>query len=182
MGWRGTAILAVLIVVVGGLLWFEEQAEKPTGPGRTLLGEPERVNPDRPVKHLLEFAPADVVRIELEHDGRVRSATRRNGHWDRAPDAMDDFLTNLAELGVLMDIQGGQQQLKDFGLQPPQSVVRLHVGGRSDPLVLQIGDRNPAVTGAYVRIGGTGPVVLAGALVAWEFDQAFKALAAADAQ
>jgi hypothetical protein len=116
--------------------------------------------------------------MRLEHDGTTRDTQRSGDTWSKTanPATIKDFLTNLAQLAVLMDIPAGTTSLRDYGLDPPRSVVQLQISGRSTPLVLQIGDRNPSVTGVYVRLAEDGPVVLAGALVAWEFDKAFQAL------
>ncbi len=183
MGWRGTAILALLTLMVGAYLWFEERPAEEAGRPPTLLGEPESADPNKPIRHLLDFKPADVIGVRLEHGGQTREAQRADAAWRDVtpPGAIDDFVHNLAELGVLMDIPAGPADLKDYGLQPPQSVLHLRLGGDAPPLVLQIGDRNPAVTGVYVRLGDDGPVLLAGALAAWEFDKAFRALGGAAA-
>jgi len=177
MGWRSTAALAATAVVLGIYLWFE----KPPGTGAPrsadMLGEPRR-QPTAPVQPLLKFTPAEVTGIRLEHGGRTVEAERRGGGWRNTepPGAIDDFLHNLEQLAILSEIPATAGDLKDFGLLPAQSILQLRVGDRK-PLVLQIGDRNPATTGVYVRVGD-GPVVLAGALVEWEIEKAFRALSA----
>jgi hypothetical protein len=178
------AVIATIgLIVIGAYVWFEEAP--PEAPGRstdTLLGEPKAFDPNQPVRHLLEYQPADVLSIRLERDGKMRETERSGETWTTTttPGAITDFLGNLAKLAVLMDITAGAAELRDYGLDPPQSVVWLQRRGQPTPLVLQIGDRNPSVTGVYVRIGEDGPVLLAGALVAWEFDKAFRALGPAD--
>jgi uncharacterized protein DUF4340 len=179
MGVRGTLILALLIAAVGAYVWFEEAPS--AAPGRstdTLLGEPKAFDPNQPVRHLLEYQPADVSSIRLERGGQMRTTERSGETWTATsnPAAIADFLANLAQLAVVMDIPAGTAELRDYGLDPPQSVVRLQTRSQRTPMVLQIGDRNPSVTGVYVRIGEDGPVLLAGALVTWEFDKAFRAL------
>ncbi len=180
IGWRGTAVLALLIAIAGGFVWSGEIPPEQSGrPTENLLGEPITVDPHQPVRRLLEFQPADVVGIRLERAGAARETERSGDTWTVASQsgAINDFLHNLSELAVLMDIPAGPAELRDYGLEPPQSILQLRVRGQpAAPLVLQIGDRNPSVTGVYVRIGKEGPVVLAGALVAWEFDKAFRAL------
>jgi hypothetical protein len=179
MGARGTLILALLVVIVGAYLWLEEvpppEAGRSTG---TLLGQPGAGDPNQPVRHILDVRPAEVVAIRLERDGTTRATQRSGNTWSNAanPAAINDFLENMVPLAVLMDIPADAADLRLYGLDPPRSVLQLQVSGRSTPLVLQIGNRNPSVTGVYVRLGEDGPVVLAGALVAWEFDKAFRAL------
>jgi uncharacterized protein DUF4340 len=183
MGVRGTVILALLIVAVGTYVWLE--GTPPEAPGRStdaLLGEPKAFDPNKPVRHLLEYQPAEVSSIRLERGGQIRATERSGETWTTTsnPAAITDFLANLAQLAVVMDIPAGAAELRDYGLDPPQSVVRLQTRGQPTPMVLQIGDRNPSVTGVYVRVGEDGPVLLAGALVTWEFDKAFRALGPAD--
>jgi hypothetical protein len=177
MGWRGTAVLAVTAVVLGIYLWFEQTPHNNAPGSRGTLGAPWR-QPTAPMQPLLKFTPAEVTAIRLDHGGRTVETERRGGGWRRTepPGAIDDFLQNLKQLAVLSEIPASAGDLKDFGLQPAQSILQLRLRGRA-PLVLQIGDRNPATTGVYVRIG-EGPVVLAGALVEWEFEKAFRALSA----
>lgn len=180
MGWRGTLILAVLIVAVGTYLWLAEPPpQAPRRPQVTLLGEPITRDPNAPVRHLLEFVPTEVVAVELERGGQRYEVKRTDGSWRPAAPVVSDLLNDLAELGVLMEIETTPAELKDYGLHPPRSVLTLRLRGRHQPLVLQLGDRNPSVTGVYARLGEKGPVVLAGALVAWEFEKAFNALAEA---
>lgn len=183
MGARGTLVLALLIIIVGALVWFEEARHDESGrPPEALLGEPRAVDPKQPVRHLLEFTPGQIVSVRLEHDGMTRETERLGDTWSTTanPAAIADFLQNLSQLAILMDIPAGEGDLRDYGLSPAQSVIQLQVRGEAKPLILQVGDRNPSVTGVYVRLGETGPVLLAGALVAWEFDKAFRALGPAD--
>jgi hypothetical protein len=177
MGWRGTAGLAVMAVILGIYLWFEQPPGRGVPRAGDTLSAPRR-QPTAPAQPLLEFTPAEVTGIRLDHGGRTVEAQRRAGGWrsTEPPGAIDDFLHNLTQLAVLSEIPTTTGDLKDFGLQPAQSILRLQVRHRG-PLVLQIGDRNPATTGVYVRVGD-GPVVLAGALVEWEFEKAFRALSA----
>jgi hypothetical protein len=183
MGWRGTATLMLLLAVVGAYLWFEEAPRKEALRPGTLLGEPRVAEPVAAARHLFDFDPGDVVAVRLQHQGEARQAERSGETWEGASDSgsISDFLPSLAALGVLMDIPAGPGDLKDYGLEPPRSVLELRLRNRTAPLVLLIGDRNPATTGVYARLGENGPVVLAGALVAWEFEKAFKALAPARA-
>jgi hypothetical protein len=131
------------------------------------------------MRPLLEFVPADVSAVRLERGGDAREAERDAGTWKgtSAPGVIDDMLHSLSGFGLLMEIPAGPTELTDYGLQPPSRVLQLRLRGRATPLVLQIGDRNPATTGVYVRLGVDGPAALAGALVEWEFDKAFRVLA-----
>jgi hypothetical protein len=176
VGWRGTAVLAVLVVAAGAYVWLDRGAQ--LDPHGLEFGAGAPRAPTKPVRHLLEFKAEDVVVVRLEHHGQMFQAERDGERWRgaTAPSAIKDLLESLGELGVLVDIPAGPADLKEFGLQSPERVLQLQLRGGAKPLVLEIGDRNPATTGVYARLGKDGPVVLAGALAEWEFDKAFKAL------
>jgi Domain of unknown function (DUF4340) len=176
VGWRGTAVLALLVAVAGAYVWFDTTPGDTTGP--SAYGDLPPPTPTPPVQPLLDAAPADVIAVRLEHAGRRVAVQRADATWKPV---VDDFLQNLTEIGVLMHIAGGDAHLQDYGLAPPQSIVELRFRTQRPPLVLQIGDSNPAATGVYLRFGDRGPVVLAGALLVWEFERAFGALASTPA-
>ncbi len=181
MGWRGTAVLAVCVVSAAAFLWFEGSARQEQASRALTFDAREAPEPTLPVRRLLDFLPTEVIAVQLEQGGLRRAAQWNGNAWEGAAEAgaVTDFLHNLSQLGVLAEIPSEQADLQDYGLQPPQSVLRLRLRNRTAPLILEIGDRNPATTGAYVRVGESGPVLLAGALVTWEFEKAFKALGAA---
>jgi hypothetical protein len=181
MGWRSTIVLTVLVIVVGAYLRFADAPATPaTRPG-SAANKPPGADAVQALQKLLVFEPRDVVDLQLQRAGRTHRLHRENGTWQgiEDPSAVDDFLHSLSQMRVLMDISASAQELADYGLAPPLGVIALHVGGQAQPLVLQIGERNPATTGVYVRIGDDGAVVLAGALVEWEFDNLFRRLNAA---
>lgn len=175
VGWRGTIVLAVLVVIFAAYLWHEGP---PAHDERPTLEEGAPSPPTTPMRHLVEIDPGDVVGVEVDSNGETRSTQRTDSGWTGAanPNAITDLLQNLTQLGVLMDIPSGPGELQDYGLEPPHGELRLQLRNASTPLVLQIGDRNPATTGVYVRLGKSGPVVLAGALAAWEIEKTFNAL------
>jgi len=178
MGRRGTVLLALLLVAVGAFVWLE--GPPPEGPqgGQPFDDSVPRL-PTQPIRHLVDIVPGDVTRVRIMRNGETREAERTDSGWRGAgnPTAINDFLHNLTQLGILMDIPS-DAELTDYGLEPPQSEVRLQLRTAGSPLVLQVGDRNPSTTGVYVRLGENGPVVLAGALAAWEVEKLFNALAA----
>ena len=182
MEWRGTIGLAVLVAIVGAYLWFvDTPATPPTRPG-TMQGPPQSKESADALRKLLVFDPTDVAGLQLQRASHRFTLERRDGNWQGTddPSAVNDFLHTLATMGVLMDITVSAGGLAEYGLDPPLGVITLQLNGQAQPLVLEIGERNPAITGVYVRIGADGPVVLAGALVEWEFDKLFKRLSVAD--
>lgn len=175
MGGRGTATLALLAIVLGAYVWFGPSSGDEAMRSDEILEAAQR-QPTAALPPLLSFTPADVTAIRLERNGRTVEVTRQGAGWRQTqpPGAIDDFLRNLSRLAVLTEIPATGGDLKDYGLQPARSLLQLQLRGQA-PLVLQIGDRNPATTGVYSRVGN-GPVVLAGALVEWEFQKVFNAL------
>jgi hypothetical protein len=177
MGIRGTLVLALLVVIGAGILLYEGE---PAGPGRRSqdpLGEPAAAGLPVKVPPLLSFEPADITEVVLRSDGHEKVAKRQGGKWPETTPAgaVADFLHNLSGLGELMRLDTSPDQLRECGLAPPQGEIELH-RENGEPLVLLLGERNPAATGAYVRVGRNGHVALAGALILWEFDKAYKAL------
>jgi hypothetical protein len=75
-----------------------------------------------------------------------------------------------------MEVSNDPADLRDYGLRPPASILEIRLQDPAEPIVLEIGNRNPATTGVYARVNRRGPILLAGALVAWEFEKAFAAL------
>ncbi len=177
MGWRGTVLLALVLAGVGALVWF--QGSSPERRSGRRFDDPVRL-PTQPIRRLVNIVPGDVTGVRIMRKGERRQAERTDSGWRGAdnPTIVNDFLHNLTQLGILMDIPSDPAGLADYGLKPPQSEVSLQLRTAGPPLVLQIGDRNPSTTGVYVRVGENGPAVLAGALVAWEVDKLFNALAA----
>ena len=173
MRWRGTIVLAVLVIAAGTYLWL---AEAPVGtldrPGGMLPQVPhEQTTPSRP---LVTFEPASVTAVELERGGKRHVLRYSDNSWLGVddPSLVTEFLQTLVTLGALADIPVLPADLPEFGLDPPLGIVTLHLAGEAEPVVMQIGERNPATTGVYVRVDGS--VVLAGALVEWEFDKLFR--------
>lgn len=178
MGWRGTAILALLVLALGTYLWFQPTPSPDLPVPDDVAREVPTREPTEVLSPLLDFAPADVVRITFERGGRSFEAKRTGGRWQETEPAgvIEDFLQTLGQMSRLAEIPATSTELTDYGLQQPRDTLRLWLKDHAEPLVLEIGDRNPATTGVYVRVD-RGPVLLAGALVEWEFDKGFKALA-----
>lgn len=177
MGWRGTVIAFVLLLVAAGAYFWAEESER--GPSRPGLG-PEAVGAPTapPVTPIADFRAADVDGLTLTLDGEARSSTLKDGAWSGAERSqlVADFLADLTSLGVLGEIDAAPDELKDFGLAPCRGRIeaQLRTGRRA---VIELGNRNPSTTGIYLRFPDSGRVVLAGALVGWEFEKAFRALA-----
>jgi len=174
MGWRGTVVLAFLVVLAGFALWLSPQAPEPLSDS-TLLGEPRFVEPERESTKLVEFEPEEVESMTLGFRDEVVTVARDGKRWRGAADDrnLDEFLRALAGTTVLSAIEE-QRDLADFGLDAPTRRILLE-RPNGPPIVLLMGERNPAVTAVYAR-AGDGPVTIVGGLLVWEFDKAFAAI------
>jgi len=176
VGWRVTLALSVAVVVAAAVLWADLRTANVSSTEWGVLGEPRGEPPGEKVKHLLGFDPATITAVRLSRNGAAVRAVRANGTWVGTPDPglLDEFLHNLQEMAEIAPLEVPADELEDYGLDPPQEVIELERTG-GDPIVVRLGQHNPAATGAYVQLGKGGPVVLTGALMLWEFDKAFKA-------
>jgi hypothetical protein len=174
MGWRGTLVL-LLLVVAAGAAYLMSPTPDVVLPEGTLLGEPRYLRETTPSPRLLEFDAARISEMTLGFHDEVVTVARQGDTWRGAADArpLNDFLAGLANASMLSSVEG-DSPLADFGLDVPARRIRLETD-KGAAQVLVIGDRNPAGTSVYVR-ANDGPVILAGALVMWEFDKAFAAV------
>ena len=173
---RATILLALLALLAGALYVITSGNKPVAPPNSNLLGEPRYIDPSTPVTHLLDFDPAHVTGVDLERDGRALSAHRKGAKWQgvESESRFNDFLVSLKNTAQLTIIDAAPSNLDVYGLTSPERHVVLE---RSDglPITLDIGERNPAGTAVYVRVG-KGPVSLAGSLLIWEFDKGCAAI------
>ena len=73
--------------------------------------------------------------------------------------AVDDMVTGLATARMDREIDANPSKPADFGLDPPAAEVKLEVKGRTEPLVLRVGSKNPTGVWVYAREGGKPAVM-----------------------
>ena len=165
-----------MVAALGLFLWVEGPP-KPEIPenGPNLLGEPKLRDPSKFVP-LIAFDAAAVTRIHIRHGGNELTAERESEGWktSRPSASLDSFLRNLGDLGRIIEIPANAEALKDYGLDQPKSVVELTMSAGKAPVLLELGNQNPAATGVYTRVDRAGPIILAGALATWELDKLFR--------
>jgi hypothetical protein len=173
---RGTAVLILLGVALVGYLWLVEARPR-------LAESPPAASP------LLGAPAAAVARVELAERTRRLVAARRDGRWLDAngrpwrDDAVTDLVRTLGTLAPLMVVDPTPEADADYGLDNGAARLSLLAGDGQPLLVLELGDRNPASTGLYVRRAGEQGVLLVGAVLGWELDKlrgAAPLVAAAD--
>jgi len=178
MGWRGTGVLALMVLGLALYVWFEPVPETDPTRSADFSDEPRQPNPT-PHRPLLQIDPALVTRVRVQFAGQTREVRRTGGDWAGVTPtaAIADFLAALGGLGVLGEIPATPGELAQYGLEAPRTVVELDRQAGPSPVVLRVGERNPPGTGVYVQTGTGGPVILVGAILVWEIEKAFRAMA-----
>lgn len=162
---RGTALLGAVLLVLAGYLWLVE-ARRPAGPAAAA---------EAPA--LLAADAGAVARIDFE-EGDVRlTAVRRDGTWidpDGHPwtgTAVSDLVETLGSLRPVMVIDPEPDDVSGYGLGPSAQRLQISADDGRRLLALEVGERNPAWTGLYVRRAGERRVVLVGAVLRWEIEK-----------
>lgn len=159
---RGTLGLVAVLVVLLAVVWVGERGA-PT-PGAPTIDAPP----------LLAAPPSAVTRLEwLDRDTRL-TMVRTPGGWtdaagrrwrSNAPGDLLDALTTLRPVAV---VPADPATLGEYGLGADASRLEV-LGADARPLLrLELGRRNPAWTGVYVRREDTPDILLVGALLHWE--------------
>ena len=134
--------------------------------------------PKRGGEPVVELDPKRVRQVDVvPREGAPYSFARKDGAWfmsrqqgeEAVPsDRLDGFLGTLAGLTRLVVIDEPDANLAEFGLAPPRAVITIRDG---KDLALAVGDRNPPLTALYVQVLPNSDIVLAGAVLLWEFDK-----------
>ena len=168
---RRVLILGLLAVVLGGYAYV-------TTPEKKILGAENAKKTERAV---FDFVVDKVQKIDAVFEGKHLVCQRTPGGWVNSADGtlvrqdvMEDFLTNLQKLLNLGEVEGGIEQISEFGLQPPASRLLLEVEG-ADVQVLTIGKNNPVQTSLYAQINDAPQVILIGSVINWDLRKLFTA-------
>jgi len=170
MSSRFTLVLIGLVLFTGSFLWWDSDSRQLV---IALLTGAQVQAPPQEVVPLVAMAPESIVALELRADGRQVAVRRTLQGWDGplSAAAIGEFLANLAGIGSLGSLEVADAELGDFGLAAPERSLLLMRGASTEPIRIDIGRSNPPMTAVYTRIDRTGPVILAGAVLAWEFDK-----------
>jgi hypothetical protein len=176
MGWRGTVALAVALVVAAAYAYVDLASQDGELTLESIFEPSSPTPPGRGVRPVLVFEPGDVVAVVVRRGDQETRIARSGAAWAGVtpPDAVDEFLANLAGLSQILTLEVPAGELADHGLDPPRSTVTLERRGAA-PLSLRVGGHNPPATGVYVQIDGRSEVILTGALLLWEVDKIAKA-------
>ena len=166
---RGTTLLVGLLAALVGYLVLVE-----------LPGLRRPPAPDVPeARPLLSVPVASVARIDIERDGGQLRAMRHDGGWADAQGrpwrsgAVSYLLETLAGLRPLMIVDPDPGTATDYGFDQAARRLRVTDSDGRIVLALEIGDRNPAWTGLYVRRAGQPEIVLVGGVLGWDLGKVF---------
>jgi len=132
----------------------------------------------RPPPHppLLTVPDSAVITVEIVWpDARLR-VVRRGGVWHADGSTIlpagliEDLLATLEAIRPTDALTPSESDAGDYGLGSAGTALILS-GADGPVLELQIGDRNPAWTGMYVRRVGSAEVLVVGALLHWELQK-----------
>jgi len=163
---RGTAVLVLLATALAVLTFLE--------------GGPVIPSPAPPVPEgapLLDAGTAPVARLEWERGADRLILVRTPAGWNDAAgqpwpdDVVHAVLDALASLRPRTVAPANAGDLAQYGLAPAPERLRVLDDTSRELLALDIGNRNPAWTGVYVRPIGADEVLLAGSLLRWELDK-----------
>ena len=145
---RTLAVLLVLVLVLGGLLWFvsrsnaaEEAASSAAAEGSILLSS---------------FAAGDVTSIRYAYGGETLTLNYDSGSWTLADDpgyhldasACNTMVTALASLNAKRQLTA--QPGEDYGLADPAVTVTVTAAGETNAF----GSQNPVTGDLYVQKTG----------------------------
>ncbi len=175
MGSRTTLLLLLLVVATGSYLWRDPESRKLIV--SLLTGTVEAPTPVVVVP-LVSLDPNDVLRLEIEIGGERLEARKSDGRWPGYLNgqAIEILVDEVGRIGRVSEIEDGGKDLEQYGLATPAKTLWLHRDGGAPPIRIDFGRSNPALTGTYTRVDQSGPVILAGAALSWELDNAIKAL------
>jgi hypothetical protein len=150
-------ILAVLIAGLGGFFAYD-----------TYWLGPAREKRDQAKGRLWAVEPGDIEGIAIKRKDDTIRLKRVEGGWEMIEPvkargdrgSLEELATSLATLRMDREIDADPSTLADFGLDPPAAEVTLEVKGRSEPLRLSLGGKNPTGAWVYGR-EGTKPAVIA---------------------
>jgi len=156
---RGKSILVLLILAAGlGAFFYYD----------TYTLTPRREKAESAKGQIWTVEPKDVERVTIARKGEtLRLQRTADGGWEMLEPVktrgdrgtVDDMVTGLATARMDREIDPNPAKPADFGLDPPEADVKLEVKGRSEPLVLRVGNKNPTGVWVYARAGGKPAVI-----------------------
>jgi hypothetical protein len=155
MRWKTTALLALILLALGGFYYAYE-----------IRLAPGREKAEREKGRLWSVEAKDVEEAIFKRQADTVHLKRDGDHWQLlAPvrargdkTVIQEAVANLVTAKVDREIDPNPTRLDDFGLDKPAVEVTLRVKGRSEPLRLLLGGKNPAGIWVYAKTAEKPPV------------------------
>jgi Domain of unknown function (DUF4340) len=150
MRWQTSAVLAILLVAVGGFYYFYE-----------VRGAPERERAESRKGRVFDAEPADVTAVELKRPDDTVALKRDGDVWRvTAPVAargnrgtIDETLTTILTAKMDREIDAKPASLADFGLEKPAAQVLLTLKDGKQ-VGIDLGAKSPTGVWVYAREHG----------------------------
>ncbi|MCI0371840.1 MAG: DUF4340 domain-containing protein, partial [candidate division NC10 bacterium] len=151
---RTTLLLAVLLLALAGFYYYAEVKG----------GWPTKKEGAK----LLDLTAEGVQALRITGAQTVLEAVRTEGGWrlsapvqDRADvSRVDSLLQDLLRATVERTYEATEQDAKEYGLAPPAYTLALTQKDKTEPILLEVGDRAPSGLHAYARRAGEAKVLL----------------------
>jgi hypothetical protein len=157
MRFKGTALLFLLFVVLGGYVYFAE-----------FRGRDEREKQEEAAKKVFPVESKDISEISLIYPDRTITGVRKGEKlWEITappgleadPDEWEQLASNVPRIDREDTVAENAQDLGQFGLQdPPVKISAKTSDGKT--LELLIGAENPRKTFNYAKVASSGDVFL----------------------
>lgn len=148
MRWKTTALLALILLALGSFYYVYE-----------VRLAPEREKSEREKGRLWSVEVKDVEEVVLKRGGDTVHLKRSGEGWSLLSPvkaaaerrAVDDLTASVVNVKVEREIDPNPAKLSDFGLETPAAEVTVTVKGKSEPLALLLGGKNPTGVWAYAK-------------------------------
>jgi hypothetical protein len=174
VSWRSVLVYWVLAVVaVAQLGWTLRTREAPVEAQ------------DAPVAPIVESPAAMIDQVRVQRGEDVREFRVEAGRWQAetpgqavSSDLISALLDTLTTVPPVEILEEGAQEAAVYGLDPPETVVRM--ASRGEPLAtVELGHRNPTRTAVYARRPELGRSYLLGLNAQYYLDLIFERASAA---
>ncbi|MBF0158873.1 MAG: DUF4340 domain-containing protein [Magnetococcales bacterium] len=157
-GWGVNTILALLLLTAGGGLWLADRADE------------QHKTEEKAQRALCPLKSEQLKRLQFHgKDGQQVTLEQQQGQWRIV--APQSWRTDTQAVQRLLAIMGrhherlvlehpAQQDLKPFGLDPPQTVLTLEPEAPLPTWQIRVGETVPASDSRYAQLGERGAMVL----------------------
>ena len=159
MRFKGTTILFILFVILGGYVYFTEYR-----------GKEERQKQEESKKKAFSIEQKDIAEITLTYPDHTITAVRKGEkQWEiTAPagiqadsDELEQLASNIPQINRDDTVAQNAQDLTPFGLkEPPVKLSAKTKDGKQ--IEILFGSDNPKKTFTYAKLGGSNDVFLTG--------------------